>query len=153
MSRRCLNAKGQHALDLPSFRPDGTTSDFNNPQHRKEARCMARELKRTRVIGSPPCTAFSIWNFGVNFKKMNHVDVAVMLQEGHDRRQFSATIYQGQVAQGRHFLNEHPAYALSWREPCIEALMNNKRVHTVTWDQCQFGLTKKVTPRVSQCQL
>ena len=142
-ARRCLNIKGLHALDLRTFRPDGTHWDFNDIKHRRDARRMVRDLKPTWIIGSPPCTAFSIWNFGINYKKMNHVEVARMLEEGRSHLEFMASIYRQQLKHGRHFLHEHPASAFSWREQCMNELLNHKRVYTVTCDQCQFGLTTK----------
>ena len=81
-ARRCLNIKGLHALDLKTLRPDASPGDFNKQQHRKDARRMVRELKPTWIIGSPPCTAFSIWNMGINYKRMNPKDVAQTLEEG-----------------------------------------------------------------------
>ena len=80
-ARRCLNVKGLHALDLRTFRPDGSPWDFTNQRHRRDARRMVRELKPTWIIGSPPHTAFSIWNMGMNYKKMKPEDVAQKLEE------------------------------------------------------------------------
>ena len=68
-ARRCLNIQGLHALDLRTYRPDGHAWDFNDIKHRKDARRLVRTLKPTWVIGSPPCTAFSIWNIGINYKR------------------------------------------------------------------------------------
>ena len=142
-ARRCLNVKGIHALDLRTFRPDGEAWDFRQLKHRKDARKMVRELKPTWVIGSPPCTAFSIWNFGINYKKMDVKDVADALEEGRLHLEFMASIYREQLKQGRHFLHEHPASAFSWREDCMDELRRDRRVSEVTCDQCQFGLTTK----------
>ena len=48
-----------------------------------------------------------------------------------------------QLSANRHFLHEHPSSASSWRDPWVEALLRDKRVHVVTGDQCMYGL---VTP-------
>ena len=85
-----------------------------------------RTLKPTWVIGSPPCTAFSIWNVGINYKKMNPKTVAHMLEEGRSHIAFMAGIYREQLRHGRHFLREHPATATSWRGPVMEALLRDE---------------------------
>ena len=139
-ARRCLNIKGIHALDLRTFRPDGKHWDFRLPQHRRDAKRMVRELQPTWVIGSPPCTAWSIWNFGINYKKMDVKDVSAMLEEGRLHLKFMTGIYKEQLRHGRHFLHEHPASAFSWREDCIDELRKDPRVGEVVCDQCQFGL-------------
>ena len=142
-ARRCLNIRGIHALDLRTFRPDGKPWDFRLLKHRRDARRMVRQLRPTWVIGSPPCTAWSIWNFGINYKKMDAQAVQAQLDEGRLHLEFMSTIYREQLKGGRHFLHEHPASALSWHEECIQQLMRDPRVHEVKCDQCQFGLTTK----------
>ena len=54
---------------------------------------------------------------------------------------FVTFLYRKQLLEGRHFLHEHPASALSWKEPQISALAKDPRVHCVVADQCQYGLT------------
>ena len=66
-----------------------------------------------------------------------------MLEEGRSHLAFMVSIYREQLKHGRHFLHEHPASALSWKEDNILELMSDPRVHKVTCDQCQFGLTTK----------
>ena len=139
--RRNLNLKGLHAMDLRTFRDDGAPWDFSKREHRHDARRMLATEKPHWVIGSPPCTAFSIWNVGINFKKMDPVKVAAMIQEGRAHLQFCAELYRKQLKGGRHFLHEHPATAVSWREPCIDSLMQDPKMFSVVCDQCQFGLT------------
>ena len=106
---------------------------------------MVRELKPTWIIGSPPCTAVSIWNMGINYKKMNPKDVAQKLEEGRLHLDFMASVYREQLRHGRHFPHEHPASAFSWREDSIAKLRSSPGVHEVVCDQCQFGLTTKGT--------
>ena len=77
------------------------------------------------------------------YKKMNAADVSRMLEEGRLHLQFMASVYKYQVKNGRHFLHEHPASAISWKEQCIQDLLQDRRVGLVTCDQCQFGLTTK----------
>ena len=148
--RRNLNLKGLHAMDLRTFRSDGTPWDFSKKEHRHDARRMLASEKPDWVIGSPPCTAFSIWNVGINFKKMDPTKVAAMIQEGRSHLQFCAELYRKQLKGGRHFLHEHPATAVSWREPCIDSLMRDPKMFSVVCDQCQFGLTTLSEDRKSR---
>ena len=104
---------------------------------------MVRDLRPTWARGSPPCTAFSIWNFGMNYKKMDAKAVAAALEEGRLHLRFMSTIYREQLRHGRHFLREHPASALGWREECIDFLRFFPGAGEVVCDQCQFGLTTK----------
>ncbi len=48
-------------------------------------------------------------------------------------------LYREQMRHGRYLLHEHPAYATSWQEPCIEKLMREKGAETATCDLCQYG--------------
>ena len=66
--------------------------------------------------------------------------VAKMLEEGRTHLRCCAKLYRRQLKHGRHFLHEHPASAFSWREPEIDALVQNPKVLTVTCDQCMFDL-------------
>ena len=95
---------------------------------------MVRELKPTWVIGSPPCTAYSIWNAGINYRKMSAEKVSRLMQEGRMHLSFVASVYREQLKHGRHFLHEHPASALSWREPCVDAIRKDPRVSEVVCD-------------------
>ena len=47
------------------------------------------------------------------------------------------------MLQGRHFLHEHPASAISWAEPGIAALTRHPNVHCVVVDQSQCCLTSQ----------
>ena len=143
MSRRNLNVEGLHSFDLRSLKPDGHPWDFTKRTDRKLAREMIRESDPDWVIGAPPCTAFSIWNHGMNYKKMDQAEVQRRLREGRLHLNFVCSLYRRQMARGKFFLHEHPASALSWREHDIEALSRLPMVNVVTMHQCQYGL---VTP-------
>ena len=55
-SRRDLNLKGLHAMDLRTKIADGTFWAFSKPQHRQDALRMQKEEKPRWKIGSLPCT-------------------------------------------------------------------------------------------------
>ena len=95
------------------------------------------------VIGAHPCTSFSIWNHGINHKRMDPQKVRDQLKEGRLHLQCACSLYRRQVAACGYFLHEHPATAMSWNEDSIHAVARMPTVHTVVGDQCQYGL---VTP-------
>ena len=141
--RRSLNVQGLHAMDLRTQRPDGTPWNFLLKEHRHDARRLQMEMKPTWLIGSPPCTPWSIWNVGINYRKMDPSVVSRMLEEGRIHLRFCVDLYRRQLKHGRHFLHEHPASALSWKEPVVEALAKSLNVYVAKCDQCQFGLLTK----------
>ena len=49
------------------------------------------------------------------------------------------------MLKGKHFLDEHPASALSWKEDSIVAIAMDPTVHTVVAHQCMYGLTTPVS--------
>ena len=140
-SRRDLNVEGLGALDLRTFKPDGTAWDFTRKSDRNEARDLVRRNEPDFIIGSPPCTAFCAWNHHMNFREMDPERVRRMLEEGRVHLQFMASLYQLQIDAGRFFVHEHPATAVSWDERCILKILAHNDVHLMKSDQCQFGLT------------
>ena len=143
LSRRDLNIKGVGALDLRTCKPDGTPWDFSKRVDRQQARDLVAAEDPDWIVGSPPCTAFSIWNFAMNFPKMPKERVDQALAEGRVHLKFMASLYRRQIRRGKYFLHEHPSTALSWKEPEISDLMRLPYVHSVVAHQCMFGL---VTP-------
>ena len=98
-----------------------------------------RENRPTWVIGSPPCTAFSLLQ-GLNFKKMAPERVKAILNEGRRHLHFVISLYKIELEEGRQFLHERPQGASSWRDPQMLKLLNHRRVKTTVSDQCQYGL-------------
>jgi hypothetical protein len=143
ISRRNLNIRGLGALDLRTLKPNQTPWDFSKRADRKEARDLISAQDPDWIIGSPPCTPYSIWNFGINYKKMDPDKVKTMLAEGKVHLDFVCSLYRRQLRRGKHVLHEHPATALSWRQDSIEAIMKDPTVQAVVGDQCRYGL---VTP-------
>ena len=138
--RRALNIEGLAALDLRTFKPNGETWNFNLRSDRNEARALIDSKQPKWLIGSPPCTAFSIWNRNLNYKHMDKDKVRGLIAEGRKHLAFVISLYRKQLLQGRHFLHEHPASALSWKEPAMAALARDPLIHCVVADQCMYGL-------------
>ena len=59
-ARRDLDLKGIGALDLRTTKASGVPWNFNLRSDRREARELIDKLQPDWLIGSPPCTAFSI---------------------------------------------------------------------------------------------
>ena len=98
--RRNLNVQGLASLDLRSPKPNGEQWDFCKSADRREARRMVKELDPDWIIGAPPCTAFSIWNYGLNYKKMSAEAVRAKLEEGRLHLKFVASLYELQIQRG-----------------------------------------------------
>ena len=145
-SRRDLGLKGIGALDLRTTKPDGSPWNFCQRADRRLARELISAEDPDWIIGSPPCTAFSNWNHGMNFRKMDPARVQQIVSEGRVHLNFMASLYRRQVARGKYFLHEHPSGAQSWKEPQIMALMKDPTVHTVVAHQCMYGLTTPGRP-------
>ena len=140
--RRNLNIDGLASLDLRSPKPSGEPWDFRKASDRREARRLVKKLDPDWLIGAPPCTAFSIWNYGLNYKKMDAEAVREKLEEGRIHLAFVASLYEDQIRRGKYFLHEQPATAMSWKEEPIEKIMNSRaKTYVVTADQCAYGLT------------
>ena len=58
--------------------------------------------------------------------------------------QFCCELYEYQVANGRHFLHEHPWSARSWSLPCITKLMTHPAVEVVQGHMCRFRMTTHI---------
>ena len=61
-ARRDLNIVGLRALDLRTLKPDGQPRIFSLKSDRRLASELIDQDQPDWLIGSPPCTAFSIWN-------------------------------------------------------------------------------------------
>ena len=127
------------ALDLTCVVPyDGKVWDFDNEAKRRRALKMVREQKPLFLVGSPMCTAFCTWQ-RLNAQKSDPELVAKKLENARMHLRFVVQLYREQLEGGRYFLHEHPRFATSWGEPCIEALMEIPDVELVRADQCQYG--------------
>ena len=78
---------------------------------------------------------------------MDPIRLNEILKEAKRHSCFVISLYQLQLVGNRHFLHEHPASAMGWKEKCIEELCQDPRVHSVVCDQCQFGLVTKGNKR------
>ena len=142
ITRRNLNIQGLCAMDLRTVKEDGNPWDFSRAADRRLARQKVLGEKPDWIIGSPPCTVFCQWNAYMNYPKNPDQNVIKkMIKAGRRHLRFMTTLYRLQIQQGRHFLHEHPASALSWKDREMIALARLPETHVVVADQCMYGLT------------
>ena len=134
----CALAPG-FALDLTCTDPhDGKSWDFDDPGKRRRALQLLREQKPLFLIGSPMCTAFCTWQ-RLNAQKCDSEAMRRKLTQARTHLNFVVLLYREQLEGGRYFLHEHPRFATSWDEGCIERLQEIPGVELVHADQCQYG--------------
>ena len=80
--RRDINVKALSSLALRSFKSNGAPWDFRTISDRHEALKMIDDLDSDWVIGAPPCTASSIWNYALDSKKIDTDAIREKLGEG-----------------------------------------------------------------------
>ena len=134
---------------MPGSSMDLTTGwDFTKSEDRKKAWKQIIEEQPFMIIGSPPCTLFSVLQ-AINTKKMEMNEewtrrFKERLDEAEQHVRFCCTLYRHQLKNGRHFLHEHPWSASSWRLDCVEELSHDSRVTIVRSDLCRYGMTGEV---------
>ena len=136
-----LDVKGLRTLDFACPRDDGGHWDFSRAKDRQEALALLELDDPDWVVGSPPYTAFSMLNVGLNYPKMPVEEIRRRLKEGLVHLTFVCQLYRRQMSRGKFFLHELPRRAFSWRTKAILKLLKSVGVHSVVNDQCMFGLT------------
>ena len=122
--------------------------DFNIAEHRRKAWSTVKDESPYLLVGSPPCTYFSM---------LQELSVAVhghkpewMAKFNEEKRkakihfEFCCTLYMEQSRQGRRFLHERPWSARSWVLPCMREVMSHPPVEQVQGHMCQFRMTTHI---------
>ena len=120
--------------------------DFSKQQDRRRAIDLIKTQKPFMIIGSRPCTTFSV------LQGLNQYKNGAEWNESFQRRkqeairhvEFCAALYRLQSASGRYWLHEHPNGASSWNLKTIAQLLRLPGVTRVRADQCAYGLTASV---------
>ena len=71
---------------------------------------------------------------------MDPARVAQIMKTARAHLHFVISLYHIQIAEGRHFLHEHPQGASSWRDP---RMLRHWIVNVAVADQCMYGLVNK----------
>ena len=127
------------ALDLTTTDEKGAPWDFDIPAQRKKAEQKIKDEKPMFLIGSPMCTAFSTWQ-RINDRRRSEQEKREIMSRARLHLRFTMDLYRLQVAEGRYFIHEHPAYATSWDEDCTRKIMELEGVGVILAHQCQHGM-------------
>ena len=120
--------------------------DFSLASDRKRAIEDIRKNRPFLVVGSPPCTMFSVLQ-GLNLYRNGaewREEFEVKKQKAIKHVEFCSAIYRLQSAAGRYWVHEHPANATSWNLKTIVKLHALPGVEKVRADLCAFGLKTTV---------
>ena len=124
--------------------------DFSKYEHRRQALDIMRKDKPWLVVGSPPCTVFSM---------IQHLNMHIQNEDWREKFEirkaqaikhlrFCSVLYRLQSAEGRYFLHEHPHGASSWDLDIMKNLEKLLGAVKVRADQCEYGLTTSVKGEV-----
>ena len=113
--------------------------NFLDVDHRRQCRDMVIK-KKPRVLGvSPPCGPFSSLQRisqgkgDIHEKKRKYYEGCVLLQ-------FAMELCELQMSLKGIFIFEHPRYADSWNQECVQKIQSLPGVNAIDLDQCCFGL-------------
>ena len=98
------------------------------------------------LIGSPPCTKFSILQKlllakGLAPEQRDKFDYELAKATKHIN--FCVKLYHRQRAQGRYYLHEHPLMATSWRLPSMQTIVCREDNYEAIAHMCAFGMTTR----------
>ena len=130
------------SLDLTVLDSDGEPWDFNLESKRRRALKLLKTEEPSLLIGSPMCRAFSLLQ-GLNRNRMGEAKYNAMMENGRTHLEFVTKLYEEQAKAGRYYLHEHPAYATSWKEPCIQNLSDNFGGIITVAHMCNFGMASE----------
>jgi hypothetical protein len=106
-----------------------TGFDFTKEADRQLAWKRIKQEAPFVLIGSPPCTYFSMLqelNIANNKHKPGWMDnFEAEREKAKQHVTFCCSLYRYQIDQGRHFVHEHPWSARSWALPSIQQLLNH----------------------------
>ena len=117
-----------HSMDLTNG------YDFSKPEDRLKAWKLLRSTCPYVVIGSPPCTLFSMLqelNLYINRDNKDWLErFKGRWDDAVQHIDFCVHIYKWQLDNGRHFIHEHPRDARSWDVESMKELLRDPRYTT-----------------------
>ena len=124
-----------------------TGYNFDLAADRKRAVDQINADKPTILVGSPPCTMFSVLQnlaVAVNKDKPGWMEAwQRKLDQARRHIKFCCYLYDIQIKEGRFFLHEHPWSARSWYLPEICDIQNRPGVTVTKGHMCRFGMTAR----------
>ena len=134
------NLAGGTSFDL------ATGWDFTLKSDSDKAFLRIKEEQPNLVIGSPPCTHFSILQ-NLNWDIQDDAwreKFKVHLEKAKEHVQFCVKLYKYQIKNGKYWLHEHPKTATSWQMDEVRELLNLEGTMRVETHMCRFGMTTTV---------
>jgi len=128
--------RGGWSLDKEFADPwTGRCWNLSDEKVKESARNLVKRTKPKLLIASPPCTLFSQIQYinGGPKDKVKYEEAVALLE-------FAVELCLMQVRAGRKFIFEHPAYATSWRLPCLMKLREASGVQEKIFHMCQYGM-------------
>merc|ERR1739836_104715 len=116
-----MGLKAGWALDLCTLDEMGRPWDFTQVDMRNKATRKVLEDTPLILVGSPPCTDWSVL-MNLNWDKMDPAEVAERKRIARVHLEFCAKLYRIQHRAGRYFIHEHPNSATSWQEEAIASI-------------------------------
>ena len=112
---------------------------FSRKRHRDEVVQKVLDEEPFMLVGSPPCTMFSILQNG-NRHRHTPAAWAEMMKKAEVHIQFCITLYEIQRRAGRYYLHEHPRTATSWGLKGIQRFKQYADTQFIHCNMCQFGM-------------
>ena len=116
--------------------------DFSVADCRERAMTLVKKSKPFMLIGSPPCTAFSILQ-NINKNRRPAEVIAKEIAAGRQHLRFTMKLYEEQAKSGRYFLHEHPNSASSWATEEVLYMSTMPTVEMAVCHMCRFGMTSE----------
>ena len=108
-------------------------------RHRDEATRMVVTEEPFFLIGSPPCTMFSVLQNG-NRHRFTERDWQKKLDDAEVHIKFCLTLYEIQRRAGRYYLHEHPRSATSWKLRSMGRFKHYADTIYIDSNMCRFGM-------------
>ena len=75
----------------------------------------------------------------INYVRMSEEAKDKIMRRAHVHVEFACRLHRKQHRAGRFFVHEHPAWATSWREKCVQAVIKETGAKLTRIDQCIYG--------------
>ena len=137
-----LGLRGGFAIDLTVQKKNGEFWDLNKASDEEELEKLQEEEDPEALIGSPPCTVYSILRRLSDHKRDPDV-VRKEREEGRHHIGVSVRAYARQMRKGKVFLHEAPKEAGSWEEPDMVWLAAQPGVIRVNGPMCRWDMTQE----------
>ena len=134
----------RHGLVAGSSFDLHTGYDLSKYKVQREVEAKIDAEQPELLIGSPPCTKFSILQNLVRAKGLTHEQRDKFerdLAQAVKHVNFCVKLYHRQRVRGRYDLHEHPLTATSWQVPSMKTITSRQDNYIAECHMCAFGMT------------